>query len=96
VAGHSERPATIPGLPGATRELYGVRNASGYPPGALAALVVLVSLSEEVLGAAARARLDHDRLPLLARSARGWAKQPRFRVRYRGPPFAAQGFKGRL
>jgi len=39
----------FPGLPGATHELYGVLNASGYRPAALAGLVLLLSGCEEVI-----------------------------------------------
>jgi membrane protease YdiL (CAAX protease family) len=41
--------AVFPGLPGATRGLYGVLNAAGYAPPALGALVLLVSACEEVV-----------------------------------------------
>jgi len=39
----------FPELPGATRELYGLLNAGGYRPPALGALVVLLSLCEELV-----------------------------------------------
>lgn len=39
----------FPALPGATRHLYGVLNAGGYPPPSLAALVLLLSACEEVV-----------------------------------------------
>jgi membrane protease YdiL (CAAX protease family) len=38
----------FPALPGATRGLYGLLNAAGYPPLALGALVVLLSFCEEL------------------------------------------------
>jgi membrane protease YdiL (CAAX protease family) len=39
----------FPELPGATRGLYGLLNAGGYRPPALGALVVLLSLCEELV-----------------------------------------------
>jgi membrane protease YdiL (CAAX protease family) len=39
----------FPALPGATRGLYGLLNAGGYRPPALGALVVLLSLCEELV-----------------------------------------------
>jgi membrane protease YdiL (CAAX protease family) len=39
----------FPTLPAATRHLYGLLNAGGYPPPALAGLVLLVSACEEVV-----------------------------------------------
>jgi membrane protease YdiL (CAAX protease family) len=41
--------ASFPALRPATRELYGVLNAGGYPPAALAALVLVVSACEEIV-----------------------------------------------
>jgi membrane protease YdiL (CAAX protease family) len=41
--------AAFPALAGGTHALYGVLNASGYPPGELGALVLLVSACEEVI-----------------------------------------------
>jgi len=41
--------AVFPWLPGATRGLYGLLNAGGHPPGALALLVLVMSVSEEVV-----------------------------------------------
>ena len=41
--------ALLPWLPGATRGLYGLLNAGGHPPAALAFLVLVMSVSEEVV-----------------------------------------------
>lgn len=41
--------ALFPALPGATRGLYGVLNAAGYRPHELGALVLLISVCEEVI-----------------------------------------------
>jgi membrane protease YdiL (CAAX protease family) len=40
--------ALFPGLPAATRGLYSLLNAGGYPPAALALLVLVMSVCEEV------------------------------------------------